>query len=82
LQTLTDQDIDGLTEALDRENRPGLLKGKTAAEQRHIFRELAGRQLLVATIKATSGHELEETAWEEMADLERSAAAWRASLAT
>jgi hypothetical protein len=71
---LADEDIDALIAVLDRENRLGLLKGKSQNEQRHIFRELAGRQLLVAMIKATSGKWLEEKAVEELVELEVDAA--------
>jgi len=42
---LADEDIDALLDSLDRENRLGLLRGKHRNEQRHIFRELSGRQL-------------------------------------
>lgn len=56
---LDDADIDLLIATLDRENRLGRLKGKTIDQQRQIFRESAGRQLLVAMLHATSGEKLE-----------------------
>lgn len=71
---LADDDIDGLIGILDRENRLGLLQGKSHREQRYIFRELAGRQLLVAMIKATSGKDLEEKAVEELVQLDSDSA--------
>lgn len=71
---LADEDIDSLIDVLDHENRLGLLQGKSRGEQRRTFREHAGRQLLVAMIKATSGKELEEKAIEELVELETAAA--------
>ena len=66
---LADSDIDNLLDVLDRENRLGLLRGKSRDEQRAAFRDQAGRQLLVAMIQATSGLRFEEKAVEELADL-------------
>jgi hypothetical protein len=66
---LGDEDIDALLEILDRENRLGLLKGLLRHEQRAAFREVAGRQLLVAMIKATSGKWLEEKCIDELTGL-------------
>jgi hypothetical protein len=66
---LTDDDIDGLLDVLDRENRLGILKGKSRKEQREVFRIQAGRQLLVAMIQATSGLPFKEKAVEELNDL-------------
>jgi len=66
---LADADIDGLIHVLDRENRLGLLKGKSGEEQRAAFSEQAGRQLLVAMIQATSGRRFEEKAVQELTDL-------------
>jgi Mrp family chromosome partitioning ATPase len=70
---LTDTDIDLLIAALDRENRLGRLKGKTINQQRAIFRESAGRQLLVAMISATSGEKLEEKIPNEFFELAQDA---------
>ena len=67
---LTDPDIDGLIEVLDKYNRLGYLKGKPLAEQRKQFQKQAGRQLLVAMIQATSNRQFEEKAVGELADLE------------
>ena len=66
---LADSDIDGLLDALDRENRLGLLRGKSLNEQRAMFRDQAGRQLLVAMIQATSGRRFEEKALEELTEM-------------
>ena len=66
---LCDSDIPRLLDALGRENRLGVLTGKPRSEQFAAFRDEAGRQLLVAMIKATSGKELKEKAFEELADL-------------
>ena len=52
---LTDADIDALIEALRSARLLGQLAGKSIGEQREVFRGLAGRQLLVAMIEATSG---------------------------
>ncbi len=67
---LTDADIGALLHVLDRENRLGLLKGKGREEQEHLFRQQAGRQLLVAMIQATSGRRFEEKVIEELEGLE------------
>jgi hypothetical protein len=70
---LADSDIDGLLDVLERENRLGLLRGKTRAEQHAAFRDQAGRQLLVAMIQATSGRRFEEKAVDELRDLQEDA---------
>ena len=62
---LTDEDISGLIAALDKENRLGLLKGKTAAQREAAFRQKAGRQLLVAMLEATSDKRFEDKVTEE-----------------
>jgi energy-coupling factor transporter ATP-binding protein EcfA2 len=62
---LADHDIDALIGVLDRENRLGVLKGKSREEQRRVFENYSGRQLLVAMISATSGKQLEEKVPEE-----------------
>ncbi len=67
---LTDTDIGGLIDSLDRENRLGVLKGKPRAEQEKAFRDQAGRQLLVAMYQATSNMNFEEKAAEELFELE------------
>jgi hypothetical protein len=71
---LTDGDISLLIDLLSREKRLGVLTGKTLKEQEQAFREAAGRQLLVAMIKATSGVWLEEKAVNELTDLKGDAA--------
>src|SRR5207245_7302799 len=48
---LEDQDIELLLDALTRAKRLGELRDKTRAEQIAVFREHAGRQLLVAMIE-------------------------------
>ena len=68
---LSDGDIAGLIEVLDRENRLGVLKGKSREEQTNLFQKQAGRELLVAMIQATSGERFEDKAWHELADLEQ-----------
>ncbi len=66
---LTDADIGKLLDVLDRENRLGILKGKSRSDQEMMFRSQAGRQLLVAMIQATSGAPFKEKAIEEFGDL-------------
>jgi hypothetical protein len=73
---LADSDIDGLLDVLSRENRLGLLRGKTRDEQRAAFTDQAGRQLLVAMIQATSGRRFEEKAVDELTDLKQDARAY------
>lgn len=62
---LADSDINSLIEAMDADHRLGILKGKTRAYQESVFREQAGRSLLVAMIQATSGRRFEEKVYEE-----------------
>lgn len=69
IPNLTDGDIDGLIGTLDRHNRLGILKGKSAPERRAAFQAEAGRQLLVAMIQATSGRRFEEKAHAELLEL-------------
>jgi SIR2-like domain len=67
---LADSDISALLDVLDRENRLGLLKGTPRKEQERIFKEKAGRQLIVAMIEATSGRRFEEKAVDELLELQ------------
>ena len=78
---LEDSDIDRLIGILDRENRLGILRGKSLAEQRQLFRDQAGRHLLVAMIQATSGRRFEEKAVEELLELDDNSAAIYAFIA-
>ena len=66
---LTDEDIDGLIEVLDRHHRLGKLKGVSQAVRRRAFSDKAGRQLLVAMIEATLDVRFEEKAVTEADDL-------------
>lgn len=66
---LEDADIDALIEVLSNNNRLGEMKGMTARERHIVFSRLAGRQLLVAMIKATSGLEHSDKAKKEFNDL-------------
>jgi hypothetical protein len=50
---LADSDIDGLLDALSKEQRLGVLKGLSRAQQVHAFREQAGREL---PCRDDSGH--------------------------
>ena len=69
LPGLTDADIDGLIETMERFNRLGILANRNADDRRRAFREHAGRQLLVAMIQATSGKRFEEKIVDEFEDL-------------
>jgi hypothetical protein len=69
IPTLVDSDIDRLLAVLDRENRLGVLKGRPKDEQRLLFREQSGRELLVGMIQATSGRKFQDKAVEEMTNL-------------
>lgn len=66
---LTDEDIDGLIDVLDREGLLGVLRNMPRAEQQAAFRERAGRQLLVAMYEATSGRRFEEKVADEYDEL-------------
>jgi hypothetical protein len=67
---MDDQDIDGLLDLLDSENRLGVLKGLPRDKQVLAFRVKAGRQLIVAMLEATSGRRFEERLIDEMSGLE------------
>lgn len=67
---LTDKDIGGLLDILQRENRLGVLVDKKRADQERVFRDQCGRQLLVAMIEATSGKPFNEKIKDEFAQLE------------
>lgn len=67
---LSDRDIEDLIDVLDRENRLGILKGKSTAERIQAFKQQAGRQLLVAMYQATSGQQFEVKVAEECFELE------------
>ena len=60
-------------EVLDREKRLGALRGKTLEQQKRVFRDYSGRQLLVAMISATSGTRFEEKIDEEYDELSQDA---------
>jgi tetratricopeptide (TPR) repeat protein len=66
---LEDSDIELLLEALSKANRLGYLKGLPRAKQIDIFRDKAGRQLLVAMIEATSNQRFDEKIASECNDL-------------
>jgi tetratricopeptide (TPR) repeat protein len=66
---LEDRDIDKLIAALDRAGVQGRLKGRPVAEQRQVFAQHAGRQLLVAMIEATSGRSFDDRVDDECAQL-------------
>ena len=66
---LEDSDIEGLLDALTKANRLGKLKALSRNEQVGTFRDIAGRQLLVAMIEATSGERFDEKIAEECKDL-------------
>jgi hypothetical protein len=67
--SLTDDDIDGLLDALDDAGLLGQLAAKSRAAQRSVFLQLSGRQLLVAMIEATSGQRFEERVADECSQL-------------
>lgn len=57
---LEDSDIERLLVALEADNKLGVLTGLGQDQRFAVFAREAGRQLLVAMIKATSGQELED----------------------
>jgi hypothetical protein len=71
---LADSDIDRLVDVLDRENRLGILKGRTRNDQIALFREQSGRELLVGMIQATSGRKFADKVVEEMTELQEDGA--------
>lgn len=73
---LADADIDELINLLDRNSLLGRLKGMSQQLRHRAFREVAGRQLLVAMIEATSGRKFDLKVvdeWEELQSDERRA---------
>ena len=66
---LTDDDIDGLIEALRSAELLGRLAGMNLNDQRSAFKRLAGRQLLVAMIEATSGRKFQDKIDDECSQL-------------
>lgn len=66
---LEDPDIKELIAVLDRNNRLGVLKGKSDHERFAAFRDQAGRQLLVAMIQATLGQPFRDKILEELTEL-------------
>ena len=71
---LADSDIDRLVDVLDRENRLGILKGRSRDQQRFLFREQSGGELLVGMIQATSGRKFADKVVEEMTNLQEDGA--------
>lgn len=67
---LNDSDIDLLINALAAANRLGRLAGMKSDDRRKVFREQAGRQLLVAMYYATSGERLQDKVHSECSDLQ------------
>jgi len=70
MPTLTEEDIDSLLDILTREKRLGILRELTRSQQKSIFREKCGRQLLVAMIEATSGQTFHEKIRGEFSELD------------
>jgi len=66
---LEDSDIELLIDALERARRLGKLQGMTHDQQVAVFRDKAGRQLLVAMVEATSGEKFDEKIDRECAEL-------------
>jgi len=67
---LSNEDIAGLVDALTNDNKLGKLRGLGRPQQESVFREKAGRELLVAMIEATSGEKFEVKAVQEYEDLD------------
>jgi hypothetical protein len=66
---LSDTDIDALIDALSRANRLGRMTGMDTDQRRRVFRDLCGRQLLVAMFEATSGESFQQRVRSECEDL-------------
>ena len=66
---LTDSDIDSLIDALAAARLLGRLAGQSRHAQREVFKGLAGRQLLVAMIEATSGRSFHDKIEDECSEL-------------
>ena len=70
IPNLEDNDIDKILDVLEREKRLGVLRKLSHRERRQVFEAEAGRQMLVAMYKATSGEELKDRAVTEFSELE------------
>lgn len=66
---LTDTDIDLMIDALHEAGLLGRLNGLTRHDQRQVFSDHCGRQLLVAMIEATSGQRFEDKIEDECRQL-------------
>jgi hypothetical protein len=66
---LTDDDISGLLNVLERHNRLGVLKGASDADRRRAFSDRCGRQLIVAMIEATTGEQFDRKIVKELLEL-------------
>jgi len=66
---LAESDIDRLLDVLTNEARLGVLRASPRSEQKRIFREKCGRQLLVAMIEATSGEPFHRKIQNEFTEL-------------
>lgn len=73
MPALSDSDITGLLDVLERENRLGELRGRSRDDQIGIFKNLCGRELLVAMYTATTGQEFPKKVVDEWADLDEAA---------
>lgn len=60
MPNLADSDIEQLLSTLARHHRLGVLKGRAHSERIKAFKDVAGRQLIVALLEATSGRRFEE----------------------
>ena len=66
---LSDRDIKGLIDVLDKNNRLGILKGMSTGDRIAAFQKQAGRQLLVGMIQATSGRLFIEKIYDEFREI-------------
>jgi hypothetical protein len=66
---LEDSDITLLLDVLERAGRLGRLRGMSRPSQERAFREVAGRQLIVAMVEATSGERFDEKIDRECGEL-------------
>ncbi|MCW2846025.1 MAG: hypothetical protein JWN22_3941 [Nocardioides sp.] len=69
IPTLEDSDISKLIATLERAGSLGMMTGLSNPDRIKLFREQAGRQLLVAMYYATSGERLEDKVRSECEDL-------------
>lgn len=70
MPNLTDPDIRAILGVLEQHNRLGVLRNKGPEQQFRAFKQVAGSQLIVALLEATSGRRFRDLIISEMRELD------------